>query len=44
MTPPNLVHDYARFYLRPKTPTQYRNEGIYQYYGDHPTSRRCPSP
>ena len=23
------VHDYARFYLRPKTPTQYRNEGIY---------------
>lgn len=23
------VHDYARFYLRPKTPTQYRNEGIF---------------
>lgn len=23
------VHNYARFYLRPKTPTQYRNEGIY---------------
>ena len=28
------VHDYARFYFRPKTPTQYRNEGIYQYNGD----------
>lgn len=23
------VHDYARFYFRPKTPTQYRNEGIF---------------
>lgn len=26
---PEWVHDYARFYLRPKTPTQYRNEGFY---------------
>lgn len=25
------VHDYARFYLHPKTPTQYRNEGIFEY-------------
>lgn len=24
------VHDYARFYFRPKTPTQYRNEGIFE--------------
>ncbi|WP_242367884.1 DarT ssDNA thymidine ADP-ribosyltransferase family protein [Lactobacillus intestinalis] len=24
------VHDYARFYLHPKTPTQYRNEGIFE--------------
>lgn len=24
------VHDYARFYFHPKTPTQYRNEGIYE--------------
>lgn len=23
------VHDYARFYFRPETPTQYRNEGIF---------------
>lgn len=23
------VHDYARFYFRPKIPTQYRNEGIF---------------
>lgn len=36
------VHDYARFYLRPKTPTQYRNEGIYQYYGDHPDFKAMP--
>lgn len=25
----NWVHNYARFYLRPKTPTQYRNQGIF---------------
>ncbi|PKE62175.1 DarT ssDNA thymidine ADP-ribosyltransferase family protein [Macrococcoides caseolyticum] len=24
------IHDYVRFYLRPKTPTQYRNEGIFK--------------
>ncbi|WP_278589696.1 DarT ssDNA thymidine ADP-ribosyltransferase family protein [Limosilactobacillus pontis] len=36
------VHDYARFYLRPKTPTQYRNEGIYQYYGDQPDFKALP--
>lgn len=36
------VHDYARFYLRPQTPTQYRNEGIYQYYGEHPDFRNLP--
>lgn len=28
------VHDYARFYLRPKTPTQYRNEGIFGETGE----------
>lgn len=36
------VHDYARFYLRPQTPTQYRNEGIYQYYGEHPDFKKLP--
>lgn len=36
------VHDYARFYLRPKTPTQYRNEGIYQYHGEHPNYAQLP--
>lgn len=36
------VHDYARFYLRPKAPTQYRNEGIYQYYGDQPDFKALP--
>lgn len=38
------VHDFARFYLRPKTPTQYRNEGIYQYYGDQPDFTAMPQP
>lgn len=37
------VHNYARFYLRPKTPTQYRNEGIYQYYGSRPNFSQLPS-
>lgn len=36
------VHDFARFYLRPQTPTQYRNEGIYQYYGDQPNFAAMP--
>lgn len=36
------VHDFARFYLRPQTPTQYRNEGIYQYHGDHPDFTAMP--
>lgn len=36
------VHDYARFYLRPQTPTQYRNEGIYQFLNPEVEWNRIP--
>lgn len=35
------VLNYARFYFRPLTPTQYNNEGIKK---DNPTDKHCPNP
>ncbi|MEL4029716.1 DarT ssDNA thymidine ADP-ribosyltransferase family protein [Caldifermentibacillus hisashii] len=39
------VHDYVRFYFRPKTPTQYHNEGIRARDEIHPELQaHCPIP
>lgn len=35
------VLDYARFYFRPLTPTQYHNEGLIK---GNPTDKHCPNP
>jgi len=38
----NFVHEYARFYFRPQTPTQWHNEGLGRNkYLDNP---KCPIP
>lgn len=39
------VHDFARFYFRPKTPTQYYNEGIHSLNEIHSElNAHCPVP
>lgn len=36
--------DYVRFYFRPKTPTQYHNEGIKSKYRKYSLDAHCPIP
>jgi len=39
----NEIKDYARFYFRPRTPTQYRNEGI-RHASSAESDAHCPIP
>ncbi|WP_424475372.1 DarT ssDNA thymidine ADP-ribosyltransferase family protein [Oceanobacillus kimchii] len=36
--------NYVRFYFRPKTPTQYRNEGLKSNYKSYEFKAHCPVP